>query len=261
MAVSITTIQGTDNVALSRLTLNANFSALKAASDAVTALLDPSTFTLSGVKSVQIDNSAVALSSSILSVSKSATILGNLTLGTLAQPTSITVNGTGGVSLRSSSLTMETGNLTMSSATSLLTQNGSLLIGGQFRSTGLNAAYSNIVSLSALTTNVDVTGSYNNKYLFFTNVATESYAIDGVTASLSAGTNGQVIEIFHVKGPVGPVVISTSNFWGIAASGASAGIKMTETGDKIKCIYENGSWFLWEAAGASGSSILYSRIM
>ena len=70
-------------------------------------------------------------------------------------------------------------------------------------------------------------------------------------------------EIFHVKGPVGPVVISTSNFWGIAASGASAGIKMTETGDKIKCIYENGSWFLWEAtaAGASGPSIIYSRNM
>ena len=53
MAVSIQTLLGSENVGLSRLTINANFAALKAASDAVTALLDPTTFTLSGVKSIQ----------------------------------------------------------------------------------------------------------------------------------------------------------------------------------------------------------------
>lgn len=261
MAVSITTIQGTDNVALSRLTINANFSALKAASDAVTALLDPSTYILSGVKSVQIDNSAVALSSTILSVSKSASILGNLTLGSLAQATTVTINGTGGVSLLNSSLTLGSGSLTMSSTSSLLTQNGNFLLGGQYRSTGLNTAYSNIVSLTTEgTTAVTVTGTYNNKYLFMTNGSTASYASTGLTASLSAGTNGQVVEIFHVKGE-GPVNISTTNFWGMESG---VPIVMTETGDKVTCVYENGSWFLWNVdplyTGTTGiGSITYSR--
>ena len=263
MAVSITTIQGTDNVAMSRLTINANFSALKAVSDALTALLDPTTYSLSGIKSVSIDNSAVALSSTILSVSKSATILGSLNLGSVAQPTSLTINGTGAVSILSSSVTLGSGNFTMSSANSVLTQNGSLLLGGQFRSTGLNTSYSNIVTLITPVTNVNVTGSYNNKYLFLTNGSTASYAPDGLTATLSEGTEGQVLEIFHVKGPVGPTVITTTNFWGLEADST---ITMTETGDKITCIYENGAWFLWEVepvyTGASGTgSIVYTRDM
>ena len=55
MAVSITTILGTDSLASSRLTINSNFSALKSAVDAVTALLDPTTYSISGIKSITIN--------------------------------------------------------------------------------------------------------------------------------------------------------------------------------------------------------------
>jgi hypothetical protein len=265
MAVPITTIQGSDNVALSRLTINANFSALKAASDAVTALLNPSTFTLSGVKSVQIDDSAAALSSSILSVSKGASILGNLTLGTLASPTSVLVNGTGGVTLAEASLNVTLGNVTISAAGSLLNLGGAININGEFRSPGISTAESNMIGLTSSTTySINPTGY--NKYVFLSNGSTASIAVPGLTASLGVGATGQVVELYHVKGPSGSVYIDTTNFVGLTGP-----ITMTETGDKIKCIYEGGSWYLWDAnpafiysAGATGAtataSLSYTRV-
>ena len=245
MAVSITTIQGTDNVALSRLTINSNFSALKAASDAVTALLDPSTYTLSGVKSIQVENSASPLSATILSVGKGAAIMGNLTLGTVAQPTTVSIIGTGGVSIASSSITIGTGNLSLSSETSLLSLGGNMSIAGQYRSTGLSMSKSNMISLTASSTPVSVAGAYNNKYVFVTNGSTASTAPLGVSCSLVEGTAGQVIEIYHVLGPSGPVKIDTTNFTGLTGP-----IQLNCEGDVIKCVYEGGYWNLWEAIPA-----------
>ena len=68
MSVTITTIQPQDSIASSRLTLNSNFSALKAGIDAVQVLLDPTTSVLSGVKSATINDNAVSSSTTIFQV-------------------------------------------------------------------------------------------------------------------------------------------------------------------------------------------------
>lgn len=254
MAVSITTIQGSDNVGLSRLTINANFAALKAASDSVTALLDPTTSTISGIKSVQIDNAASALSSAILSVSKGASILGNLTLGTIGASTSVSIRGTGGVSITEGSLSVSLGNITLSSSSSVLSVGGAISMVGEKRIPGIATAFTNTVSLTASSTAVPVTGL---KYVVITNGSTASTAVAGLTASLNAGSAGQEIEVYHTKGASGPVLISTSNF-----AGLTGGISLSETGDKIRCVYEGSSWYLWDYVTSvpGTASIGFTRI-
>jgi hypothetical protein len=247
MAVSITTIQGSDNVGLSRLTINANFAALKAASDAVTALLDPTTASLSGVKSVQIDNAASALSSSIFSVSKGASILGNMTLGTIGASTSVSIRGTGGVSISEGSLSIGAGNLSMVS-TSLLT-GGNVSVVGEKRAPGLATAFTNTIGLTG---NASVAVA-TKKYIILSNA---SPSATGLTATLQSGSaDGQVVEIYHVLGASGgPVSINTSNFVGL-----TGGIQMTVTGDKLECIYDSGNWYLWDFTMGATSSIVITR--
>ena len=84
----------------------------------------------------------------------------------------------------------------------------------------------------------------------------------GLTASLSAGNLGQGVEIFHVKGASGfPVVINALNF-----SGLTGGIKLTKTGDTLKCVYDGAAWYLWSysaasfagATGATNSSVTFT---
>jgi hypothetical protein len=266
MAVPITIIQGSDNVALSRLTMNANFTALKAASDAVTALLNPQLFTLSGVKSVVIDDSAQALSTSILTVTKGASILGNLTFGTIAANTSVVINGVGGVSISESSLSIPLGNLTVGSgatASSLLTAGGNFQLNGQFRSPGLASSQSSMISLTSTATYNITPTAVNNKYVFVSNGSTSSLSPFGLTVSLGAGATGQMIEIYHILGPSGPVRIDTTNFIGATGIGLTGPIILTRSGDKIKCLYEAPGWYLWDVEPAymygATSSISYTR--
>jgi len=253
MAVSIQLLSGSDNVGLSRPIINANFSALKAAADASAALLNPSTSVLSGIKSVQVDNTALSLSSTILSISKSATVLGNMTLGTISASTNLTINGTGGVSISEGSLQLTTGNVTLAGISSLLTINGGINIVGEKRAPGLATAFLNTIGLTSTTT-VNIVPS-GLKYVIITNGATSSDAVFGLTASLSAGTVGQEVEIYHVAGPSGPTRIDASNFYGLSGS-----IVMTKTGDKIKCIYEGSSWYLWDFTPGATASITFNRV-
>lgn len=255
MAVSIQTLLGSENVGLSRLTLNANFAALKAASDAVTALLDPTTLTLSGIKSVTIDNSALGLSSAILSVSKGALILGDLTLGTIGASTSVAIRGNGGINISEGSLTIGVGNLSLSSS-SLLTS-GNVSIVGEKRAPGLAAAFAATIGLTndAAVTALSVS---TLKYIIISNGGTGASALAGLEASLVSGSSGQELELYHTLGAsAGPVKIATSNFAGLTGS-----IILTATGDKIKCIYEGTSWYLWDyTTGTPGAtSISITRI-
>lgn len=253
MGVPITTIQGSDNVGLSRLTINTNFAALKAASDAVTALLDPDTLTLSGVKSVTIDDSASPLTSAILSVSKGAAILGKVTLGTVGASTSVLINGNGGVTLSEANLTLSLGNVDISSATSLLDVGGHFNLDGELRVPGVAAAYSGMVGLtSASPYSLPVS---SKKYVVISNGATNSAAPYGLTASLQSGSAGQKLEIYHVKGASGPVRIATTNWYGLTGS-----IVMTETGDKITGVYEGSTWYLWDFTQGATSSLSITRI-
>lgn len=252
MSVPITTIQGSDNVGLSRLTINTNFAALKAASDAVTALLDPDTLALSGVKSVTIDDSASPLTSAILSVSKGAAILGKVTMGTIGASTSVLINGNGGVALSEANLTIALGNIDIQAATSLLDAGGHFNLDGELRLPGVAAAYSGQIGLtSAAGYSLPVS---SKKFITITNGATNSAATYGMTASLQAGSAGQSLEIFHVQGASGPVRISTTNFYGLTGS-----IVMTQTGDLIKCFYEGSSWYLWDYTQGATSSITIQR--
>jgi hypothetical protein len=84
----------------------------------------------------------------------------------------------------------------------------------------------------------------------------------GLTASLSAGNPGQVVEIYHILGPSAqPVFIDALNF-----SGLTGGIKLAKTGDTLKCLYDGAAWYLWSysaasfagSAGATNSSVTFT---
>jgi hypothetical protein len=258
MPVSITTIQPQDSIAGSRLTINSNFGALKAAVDSVTNLLDPSTYILSGVKSATIDNSAVSFTNTIFSVGKGSSLLGNVIMGTIGLGTSVLINGTGGVTLSEASLTLTIGNITLSDASSLLSAGGHLSLSNELRLPGVSTAFSNLTVLSSTTTtNIPVA---NLKYLVIKN----DDQAQGLTASLSIGTPGQVLEIYHILGASAyPVYLDVTNFYGLTGQ-----IELTQTGDTLKCVYDGASWYLWNysassfatTVGPTGSSVVVTYL-
>jgi hypothetical protein len=256
MAVTITTIQPQDSIASSRLTLNSNFASLKAGVDSLQVLLNPSTSVLTGVKSATINDSAVASSTTIFQVGKGSALLGDVIMGTTGASTSILVNGSGGVTVDQSSLTLTAGNLTLSSVSSLGSFAGHLSIGKEFRLPGVATAFSAVFGLTASSTTITMA---DRKYVILRNDAGA-----GLTASLSAGTSGQVIEIYHIRGASGyPVYVNASNFYGLTGS-----ITMTRTGDTIKCVYDSPYWYLWNyaassfaaAGGSTASSITFTTL-
>jgi hypothetical protein len=241
MAVTITTIQPQDSIAASRLTLNSNFAALKAGIDSVQILLDPVTFVLSGVKSATINDNAVATSTTIFQVGKGSALLGNVIMGTTGASTSVLINGNGGVTVDQSSVTLTNGNLTLSGATSLASFAGHLSITKELRLPGVANAFAAIIGLTATsTTSVNV---IDRKYIVLRNDS----ATVGLTASLTTGSAGQVVEIFHILGASGfPVNIDALNF-----SGLTGGITLNKTGDTLKCVYDGAAWYLWNYSAAS----------
>lgn len=257
MAVTLTTMQAQDSLATSRLTINGNFSAVKAAIDASQLLLDPTTSILSGVKSATINDAAVSLSTTIFTVSKAGAILGNLALGTSGQSTSVLVLGNGGFTIDQSTLTLNLGGITLGGTASLFQTAGNISVSREVRFPGVAAAYSAIIGLTAASTTVNVT---DKKYVVLRNDSTTA----GLTASLSAGTPGQIMEIVHTIGASGfPVYISALNFSGLTGS-----INLTQTADSIKCVYEGASWYLLNYSAASfattvgptGSSITFTTL-
>ena len=256
MAVTITTIQPQDSIASSRLTLNSNFSSLKAGIDAVQLLLDPTTSVLSGVKSAIINDNAVALSSTIFQVGKGSSLLGNVIMGTIGASTSVLMNGNGGVTINQPNVVITTGSLSLNGTTSLASFAGHVSVSKEVRLPGSATAFASIIGLtSSVTTTVLVT---DKKYIVLRNDSISA----GLTASLSAGNLGQVVEIFHVKGASGfPVAIDALNF-----SGLTGGISLTKTGDTLKCVYDGAAWYLWSysaasfagAAGATSSSVKFT---
>jgi len=254
MAVTITTIQPQDALASSRLTINSNFAALKAGVDSLQVLLDPTTFILSGVRSATINDNAVAFSTSIFQVGKGSSLLGNVIMGTTGASTSILINGNGGVTVDQSSITLTTGNLILSSASSVATFGGDISIGKEFRAPGLATAFGSVTGLTSATS-ITVT---DLKYLVISNASTTG----GQTASLSAGSAGQVLEIFHQIGASAfPVYIDTTNF-----SGLTGPITLTATADTLKCVYDGAAWYLMNyspssfATGGTASSITFTTI-
>lgn len=253
MSVPITIMAGSDNVGLSRLTINTNFAALKAASDAVTALLNPTTLVLSGIKAVTIADSGLGLSASILNVANGASILGNVILGSTAS--SVRFRGAGGISIEElgNNLTIAQADLDMQSATSLADFGGHLNLDGELRLPGVSTAFASQVGLTSTdTTSVPVSAL---KYMVITNGATSAAATYGLTASLQAGSAGQVLELYHAQGASGPVRISTTNFYGLTGA-----VVLTQTGDRLKCIYNGSSWYLWDFTQGATSSIAITRI-
>jgi hypothetical protein len=177
-------------------------------------------------------------------------------MGTTGASTSILINGTGGVTVDQSSVTLTNGNLTLSGSSSLGSFAGHVSIGKEFRLPGVATAFSGVFGLTSSTT--VTTG--DRKYVILRNDGTSS----GLTASLSAGNSGQVVEIYHIKGASGyPVYVNASNFYGLTGS-----IALTETGDTIKCVYDSPYWYLWNyaassfatAGGSTASSISFTTI-
>lgn len=257
MAVTITTIQPQDSIASSRLTLNSNFSALKAGIDAVQLLINPSNSVLSGVKSANINDSAQSLLTTIFTVGKGSALLGNVIMGTVGASTSVLMNGNGGLTINQPNVTISTGNLTLSSTSSVATF-GHVSVATEMRMPGSATAFASIIGLtSSTTTTINVT---DRKYIVLRNDSSSA----GLTASLSTGNLGQVVEIFHILGASAfPVNIDALNF-----SGLTGGIQMKKTGDTLKCVYDGAAWYLWNysaasfagATGATSSSITFTTI-
>ena len=242
MAVSITTLQATDSLASSRLTLNSNFSVLKAGVDAVQLLLDPTTSILSGVKSATINDAAVSLSTTIFQVGKGSSLLGNVIMGSTGASTSVLINGNGGVVIDKSSLGINIGNLTVSSSTSVSSFGGSLSVTNENRLPGIAVAFSAIIGL----TSASAVAVADKKYIVLRNDSITA----GMTASLNSGTNGQTLKILHVLGASGvPVYVNASNFSGLTGS-----VTLQKTGDSIDIVYDGASWFLLSYSAASFGS-------
>ena len=240
MAVTITTIQPQDSIASSRLTLNSNFAALKAGIDSVQTLLDPNTFVLNGLKSVTVNDNAVSSSTVIFQVGKGSSLLGNVTMGTIGASTSVLINGNGGVTIDQSSITLTNGNLTLSGASSLANFGAHLSISKELRLPGQAAAFSAIIGLTSTSgTTLTVT---DKKYIIIRNDSTTT----GLSASLPAGTPGQVIEIFYILGANSyPVYLSALNFTGLTGS-----ITLSQTGDTLRCVYDGATWVMWNYSAA-----------
>jgi hypothetical protein len=193
-----------------------------------------------------------------LAVSKGASILGVVTLGTIGASTSVLINGNGGVALSEANLTIALGNFDLQSATSLADLGGHLNLDGELRLPGVSTAFASSIGLTSATPYAIPVSS--KKYLVVTNGATNSAAPFGLTASLQTGSAGQVVELYHVAGASGPVRLSTTNFYGLTGS-----VILRATGDRIKCVYQGSSWYLWDftsgatALGAT-SSITINRI-
>ena len=254
MAVTITTIQPQDAIASSRLTINTNFSALKAGVDSLQVLLNPTTSVLQGVRSATINDSAVPFSTSIFQVGKGSSLLGNVIIGTVGASTSVLINGNAGVTVDQSSITLTNGNLTLSSSTSLASFAGHLNVTKEVRLPGLATAFSSLIGLTQTTT-IPVTGL---KWLVISNASTSG----AVTASLASGTLGQVLEIFHQLGASGyGVNIDALNFSGLTGS-----IGLTKTADTLKCVFDGAAWYLMNysasswATGGTTSSITFVTI-
>ena len=252
MAVTITTIQPTDSIASSRLTLNSNFSALQSGINSVQLLLDPVASVLSGVKSATISNLAVSYSVSVFSVGQGSALQGNLITGTIGASTSVLMNGNGGVTIDQSTLTLNSGNLVLSNSSSLLTVGGDISVSQEFRLPGIAAAFAAIVGMTANTT-INVA---NLKYLIIKNNSTTV----GLTATIGAGNLGQVLRISHALGASGKgAFINASNFSGLTGS-----IAMYKSGDSINAIYDGTAWYLTSysaasyAAGGATSSVTFT---
>lgn len=239
MSVSITTIQPQDALSSSRLTLNSNFAALKAGVDALQVLLDPTTLILQGVRSAIINDNAVPYSTSIFQVGKGSSLLGNVIMGTVGATTSVLIHGTSGVTIDQSSLNITLGNLSLASASSLGSFGGHLSISKELRLPGIANAFSGLVGI----TNSQTIAVADLKYLVIQN----NSLVGGQTASLSAGTSGQVLEIFHQIGESAfPVLINASNFSGLTGS-----ISLTLTADTLRCVYDGAAWYLLGYSPAS----------
>ena len=259
MSVMITQIQPQDSIASSRLTLNSNFSALKTGVDSLQILLNPTTAVLTGVKSVTVNDNAVPYSSSILYVGKGSSLLGNVIMGTTGASTSVLVNGNGGFTIVQSNLTIGNGNLALSGAASLATFGGHISVTKENRQPGVANAFSAIIGLTDAVQPTPIPVA-DLKYVVLRNDGTT-----GLTATLSAGNPGQVLEIFHIKGASGfPVYVipAVGNFEGLIGP-----IQMTQTGDTLKLVYD-GKWYLWNyssssfavAGGATSSSVSYTLL-
>lgn len=257
MAVTITTIQPQDALATSRLTINSNFSALQAGVNAVQNLLNPVSLTLSGIRSATIDDNDVPFSTSILEVGKGSRFLGNVTMGTVGQPTNVLVNGTGGFTIDQSTLNLTNGSLILSNPNSLADFTGDVKVRNEFRLPGSAVAFASVLGVTG-PTSVPVS---DLKYLVVRNDSISGNQV----IQLDNGSNGQVLEIFHLKGASGfGIEIDILNFSGLTGPN----ITMTETSDTIRCVFDGISWYLWNyssasfatSAGPTGSSITFETI-
>ena len=240
MSVSITAIQAADSIAGSRLTLNSNFASIATEINNIEYLINPSTAAISGILSLSVSNSGVNYATSVLNVGQAATILGNLFIGATSNPTSVSILGSGNVTLSQASLVMSNGSVIVGSTSSASSFSGNVTISGELCLPGSANAFSNMISLTAASASINVSGL---KYL----VVSNSSGSAGLTASLSSADAGQVLEIFHVKGPSGyPVIINATNF-----NGLTGGIILTESGDTLKCLYDGTKWYLWSYSAMS----------
>lgn len=157
MAVTITEILETDEIAASRITLNNNFSALKSAVDTITdEYLDTTTGELS-VNSVTVQKLSTDPYTTIgLSVENSANVTGNLGVGqTLTTNSLVVTNG----------ITVSGGNINLTNSANKITSSGAIAVAGSFIQNGFSNAFTpaydeaSYATISGTTGNLVTAGS------------------------------------------------------------------------------------------------------
>lgn len=151
MAVTITEILETDEIAASRITLNNNFSALKTAVDTITdEYLDPTTGDLT-VNSVTVQKlSTDPLTTIGLQVENSADVDGNLGVGqTLTTNSLVVTNG----------ITVSGGNISLTNSANRISTTGGLSVSGSIVQTGFSNAFTPAYDQASYATISGTTGN------------------------------------------------------------------------------------------------------
>jgi hypothetical protein len=133
MAVTITEILETDEIAASRITLNNNFSALKSAVDTITGTyLDTTSGDLT-VNSATVQKLSTDPYTTVgLTVENSGSVVGNLGVGqTLTTNSLVVTNG----------VTVSGGNISLTNSANKISTTGGLSVGGSVVQTGFSNAF------------------------------------------------------------------------------------------------------------------------
>lgn len=267
MAIDITEILETDEIASSRVTINDNFTKLKDAVDAVNALVDPDTgaSTLSSVVIEKAANESIATVG--LELQKSGTVTGNFT-----------INGTTTVGALTSSagMTVTSGDVTQSNSTNKVSAYN-LASTGSVIQTGFSGAFTPAYDRASYTTYSGTTGNLvtARKSVFllqWTNAYDPTNTADGFDIKdvrlPNTGDSGQRIVIctklddnatsldgHFLLAPTGGTIVGVESGEGILLANNSSAVGQDLYYSSVELAWTGSQWLILNMYGAYIESV------